>query len=226
LGRKKRILNPLPSEQTHMKSIILFYLLCTSLSVCYAETRIGIEANYLKISGIRSYGAGANNGFFFTAPKSSRTVSPYLSFSPNSRSTFKVRYTNYEEISSSGFSGDSNIFKTPGIFVPQVPVFFSIEEEIKEYSLSYLFRIGSIKSFDFALGPSLSVFDSNAAFYFPESAEMGPFATRKETDVELGFESLVAYAISDDFNAEFSYRYSTPPQRHIHLLSISLNFKL
>ena len=220
-----------------LQQIIFSVLVCLASYLQASDWSIAAEASYANLSGVRAYEASPNQN----RNESEHLIVPSLLVSKRigDKSELSLRYTLFDRIDGSGVSPHSNILRKPGVGERPSFTHYILKEEMHELTLSYLYDVWRAKNWSVRLGPNLSLYDSEAEFFLAVGGTLEPetkfyagsgrgrqFGTRSSSDLAIGLEANATLKLTDRMGAELGYRFSNPPDRDIHLVSLALKFYL
>jgi len=193
---------------------------CLASQAQGSDWSLGAELSYANLTGVRAYDAAQNDN----RNESEDLLAPSLLVSKaiGDRSKLSFRYTRFESIDTAGVASTTDIFGEFG-GGRDVITLYRIEEEMHELTISYSYRVASIGKTGIWLGPNLSMYDSEAEFFSETRAHL---RSSSSTDFAIGAEASSTIKLPGGWRAEFRYRFSNPPDRDIHLLSLAFKLKL
>ncbi len=217
--------------KTNPKVLILTSLLAASAYGNPKDWHLGAEMSYAQISGTRAY--EASNNFNATRTKDMLVPSLKLSAKIGDNGEASIRYTVFDDIDSYGVSSDTDIFDKSE-FAGQAITEYVMSEEIEDITFTYLYEINRIRDVRLSVGPNFSFLESKADFYYERlEGEIGSdvfetvyryIRSFSSSDVVIGAEANAAIQLSDRARFDLAYRFLNPPDRDIHMLSLSLNY--
>lgn len=212
-------------------------LVCLASRVRADDWCIAVEMSYANLSGVRAYEASQNSNR--NESKDLLVPSVLVSRTIGDKSEISLRYTLYDRIDGLGWSPDSNVFRVEGGGSRPVITPYIIEEEMSELTLSYLYDVWKGDKLSVKLGPNLSLYDSETDFFEAVESTFEPdinfyagsgrgtlLGRRSSSDLAIGLEAKTTFKLTDRMGAAFTYRFSNPPDRDIHILSLAFKLKL
>ncbi|MBC2607526.1 hypothetical protein [Pelagicoccus albus] len=198
-----------------------FALLALSLTAVAdaSDWQIGCETSFARISGTPIYDDRAD----YTRELSRDFLVPSLILSKDmgENGTLALRFTYYDEILSEAIDLATDPDSGSEIILPAFSKTIA-KDEMKEFSLGYLFTLISTDRATFRLGPELSYFHTRTLFIDPNGEDL----LFTNEDLRLGAEAKVSFNLTKKLEASVSYRYTNPPDREIHMITLGLGITL
>lgn len=213
------------------KASLSLILLGASLLASVAlgsDFSVELGASRVHVSGVRPYAAKQNLSRSTADAMTTATVR--VSYSPTKDWEFGAAYTQYDDLTGTGISPNSDIFNG-GNPSAQVLTVVNSEERIRDFAFDARYRWHVTPELALEVGPVLSWFRSRAEIWpvFPTAMfAPGPHTPGRiftASELNLGAVAGARWSFWKSWNVSVTYRYAAPKDRTLNIFTANLGYR-